>query len=321
MAAHPTAADLTVRPLAESDLEEADRVMRVAFGTFIGMPEPERFMGDAAHVRPRWTARPEDAFAAEAQGRLVGTNFATRWGSFAFFGPLTLHPRFWDRGYARRLIEPVMERFDEWGVTHAGLFTFPNSPKHLAMYQKFGFRPRALTLLMRREVGMAIATPPEGSCIGGLDPDERAVLVDGCRAITDAVYPGLDVTCEIDAVLDQGLGETVVVRDGEAVRAFAACHTGPGSEAGSGSCYVKFGAVMQGPQAGGDFVRLLDACAAFARSRGATTMTAGVSAARTEAYETMLRRGFDVVHTGVAMHRPNEEGFCRPGMFVLDDWR
>jgi GNAT superfamily N-acetyltransferase len=295
--------------------------MRVAFGTFIGMPEPERFMGDAAHVRPRWSARPEDAFAAEAHGRLVGTNFATRWGSFAFFGPLTLHPRFWDRGYARRLIEPVIERFEDWGVTQAGLFTFPNSPKHLAMYQKFGFRPRALTLLMQRAVGPAGAPMPRQAGVGTLDDAERAAAIVACRELTDAVHPGLDVSAEVESIRRQGLGETVLVRDGEELRAFALCHTGAGSEAGSGNCYVKFGAVLPGPSADEDFIRLLDACAAYARSKGASRLTAGVSAARSEAYEALLARGFRVLHTGVAMHRPNEAGFSRAGVFVLDDWR
>jgi hypothetical protein len=31
-----------VRPLAEEDLDEADRICRVAFGTFLGVPEPGR---------------------------------------------------------------------------------------------------------------------------------------------------------------------------------------------------------------------------------------------------------------------------------------
>ena len=39
------AAGVRVRPLAAEDLDEADRICRVAFGTFVGVPEPERFFG------------------------------------------------------------------------------------------------------------------------------------------------------------------------------------------------------------------------------------------------------------------------------------
>jgi len=111
-----------------------------------------RFAGDADCVRTRWRAEPDAAFAAEADGELAGSNFATRWGSFGFFGPLSLDPRFWDRSFASTLMEPVIESLDRWSVTHAGLFTFAQSPKHIGLYQKFGFRPRSLTLVLERPV-------------------------------------------------------------------------------------------------------------------------------------------------------------------------
>jgi hypothetical protein len=43
-----------VRPMREEDLDEADRIMRLAFGTFLGMPEPLRFNGDADYVHTRY---------------------------------------------------------------------------------------------------------------------------------------------------------------------------------------------------------------------------------------------------------------------------
>jgi hypothetical protein len=42
--------------------------MRLAFGTFLGMPEPTSFMGDASYVRARWRADPTAAFGAEVGG-------------------------------------------------------------------------------------------------------------------------------------------------------------------------------------------------------------------------------------------------------------
>ncbi|HCU92947.1 MAG TPA: hypothetical protein DHU96_09495 [Actinobacteria bacterium] len=68
--------DVIIRPLTGSDLAEADRICRVAFGTFVGMPEPEQFFGDADLVQTRWKADPAAALAAEVDGRLVGSNFA-----------------------------------------------------------------------------------------------------------------------------------------------------------------------------------------------------------------------------------------------------
>jgi predicted N-acetyltransferase YhbS len=142
--------ELEVRPLRQDDLQNADHIMRVAFGTFLGVPDPENFAEGMDHVKTRWLADPTAAFGAEEQGQLVGSSFVTRWGSFGFFGPLTVRPDLWDRGIAKLLLGPTMELLNEWGVSHAALFTFAQSPKHLGLYQKFGFWPRFLTVIMSK---------------------------------------------------------------------------------------------------------------------------------------------------------------------------
>ena len=77
-------AAITVQPLREGDLDTADRIMRIAFGTFLGLPDPLQFLGDANYVHTRWRARPEGAFGAMVDGKLVGSNFASRWGRVGF---------------------------------------------------------------------------------------------------------------------------------------------------------------------------------------------------------------------------------------------
>ena len=144
---------VNVRPMIETDHVDADRIFRMAFGTFLGLPDPMAFAGDADYIRTRWAAAPEAALTAEIDGQVVGSNFATRWGSVGFFGPLTVDPSVWDRGVARRLMDNTMEIMDSWGLTHAGLFTFSHSPKHLGLYQLYGFQPRFLTAVLSAAVG------------------------------------------------------------------------------------------------------------------------------------------------------------------------
>lgn len=45
-----------IRALAEADLPEAQRIVRVAFGTFLGAPDPERFWSDLDYVYGRFEA-------------------------------------------------------------------------------------------------------------------------------------------------------------------------------------------------------------------------------------------------------------------------
>jgi hypothetical protein len=42
--------DVSVRPLLETDLDSADRIYRMAFGTFLGLADPMTFGGDASYV-------------------------------------------------------------------------------------------------------------------------------------------------------------------------------------------------------------------------------------------------------------------------------
>src|SRR5918997_2914267 len=314
------AAEVSVRPLREDELDEADRIMRLAFGTFLGLPDPLAVMGDAGYVWPRWRADPAAALAAEVGGELVGSNFAANWGSFGFLGPLTVRPDLWDRGIARRLLEPTMALFEQWGTRHIGLFTFPHSPKHLGLYQAFGFWPGFLTPVMSKAVG-GHRDAAGWAGYGAVPEREREGYLRACRELTGAIYPGLDLSGEIRAVEAQRLGETVLVGQGERLDGFAVCHCGPGTEAGSGTCFVKFGAARPGPDAGAAFERLLDACEGLAATRGLGRLVAGVNTARQEAYRRMLERDFRADLVGVAMERPDEPGYNRADVYVMDDWR
>jgi GNAT superfamily N-acetyltransferase len=309
-----------IGPLAESDLPAADRILRLAFGTFLGVPDPATFWNDRDYVRGRWRSPNVAALGATLDGRLVGSNFATRWGSVGFFGPLTVLPDLWERGIARRLLDATMGQFDRWDTRHAGLFTFADSAKHVALYQKYGFYPRFLTAIMAAPVRAADARLPWRR-FGALDDGERAAALDASRTLTDALFPGLDLCDEIRNVTDQELGDTVLIDDGSRLTGFAVCHWGPRSEGGAGACYIKFAAVADRPSAERDYARLLDACEALAAASGMTTLLAGANMARHEAYRLLAARGFRSAFQGVAMHRDNNPGYSRPGVYIIDDWR
>jgi GNAT superfamily N-acetyltransferase len=308
---------IQVGPLKQSELEEAGRIVRLAFGTFLGVPNPLEFMGDRDLVTPRWHSPNVKVLAARDGGRLVGSNIVTRWGSFGFFGPLTVLPEYWDRGVAKRLLESTMPIFDRWGVRHTGLFTFAQSPKHVALYQKFGYWPRYLTAIMTHTPSGAGVAPV---LLSAVKKAHRKAAIDACRKLTHKIDKGLDLTDEIRAVLAQRTGDVVLTYTRAVLDGFALCLNGPGSEGGEKTCYIKFAAARGGPGAGERLDRLLAACESFAFSRGAS-VEAGVNLAREHAYERMRSRGYRVATQGVAMQRPHADGFCRADAYVLDDWR
>jgi GNAT superfamily N-acetyltransferase len=312
-----------IRPLTRADLPEAQRIVRRAFGTFLGAPDLDTFWTDFDYVYGRFGAEHTVAFAADEEDALAGVNFATRWGSVGLFGPLATRPDLWNRGLAQPLVKAASDAFDEWGVSHAGLCTFPHSTKHIWLYQKFGFYPRYLTPIMAAPTGTAIATDDERwSRYSGLSSGQRQEAAAAVRELCEELFPGLDLAPEIRTCALRNLGDTLLLWEGDSrLAGFAVCHWGPASEAEAGYLFVKFGAVRPGAGADARFAALLDACTALARSVGMENVLAGVNLAREEAYRQMLARGFRSRMNVVTMHRPNEACYSRLGLYVLDDWR
>ena len=307
--------------LRESEVDEAHRIVRLAFGTFLGLPDPMQFMGDRNFMRPRWRSRNTKVLAARADGRLIGSNVITRWGSFAFFGPLTVLPEFWDRGVASSLMESTVKVLDGWGVRHSGLFTFPHSARHVGLYNKFGFWPGYLTALMKYTPQTGAAKPATGTVMmSTLSKSRREGAIKACARLTGRIDKGLDLTEEMRAVMSQDIGEVVLTYTRTTLDGFAICVTGPGTEGGTKSCYVKFAAARSGDGAGARFNGLLDAIDGFALPRGLEVET-GVSLARRDAFARMRAHGFKTMTQGVSMHRPHGEWYNRNDVYATDDWR
>ncbi len=232
------------------------------------MPNPLEFMGDRDLLTPRWRSSHVKVLAARDAGRLIGSNVVTRWGSFGFFGPLTVLPEYWERGVAQRLLEATMTIFERWGVRHTGLYTFAQSTKHVALYQKFGYWPRYLTAIMTGPSEAKGAETP--TLLSSMKKSQREQAIQACGKLTQKIDKGLDLTGEIRAVLAQRTSDVVLRYTGTVLDGFAICLNGPGSEGGEKTCYVKFGAARGGSGAGERFDRLLAACEGFASSRRAT---------------------------------------------------
>lgn len=308
-----------IRSLLESDLATADDIFRLAFGTFAGLSNPMLYASDITYIN-HWYANPTGAFGAQVDGVLLGVNFASNWGSVGFFGPLCVKPDFWGQGIAQELIAAVLKYFAQQDTKQLGLFTFSNSPKHLGLYQKFGFWPRFLTVLVAKSVqpkkhilqAMRYSQVPQ---------EKRTECLKSSFELTDAICEGLNLEREIRVVDDRGLGDTLLLWHKSVLMGLAVCHYGKGTEAGSDTCYIKFGAVRPGLQAGRIFEQLLDECETLAQIQGISRLVAGVNTGRHAAYQQMLARGFQTTRVGVAMHKPNEPAYNQPHIYVIDDWR
>ena len=312
---------LVIRPLTEGDLPEADRINRIAFGTFFDFADPMKFRGDGDAVHGRFHANPGGAFAADLGGRLVACGFVMNWGGTGILGPLTVDVEYWGKGIARDMMEAMTGYMDTCGFSLQALFTHPQSAKHIRLYEQFGFWMQRVTAVMEKSVDLSRRLPPDLVRFSSLNGVERDGVLKQCSDITDRIYPGLDLSGEIQAIERYGFGDTIILRVGAGVTGFACCHQGAMSEAGSGQTVVKFAAVSPGGAAPRNFGRLVDACERFAALRGTTRLVAGTNTGRSDCYEALLALGFRTWMNGIAMMKPDNPGYNVPGTFVIDDWR
>ena len=196
---------ISVRPMRESDLPAVSSIFAASLSPRFwvwGMRRHSGRIGD--YTGTRWRANPDAALKAEVNGALAGSNFEATWGSFGFFGPLTIRPELWNRGIgaASAGFNATMDLFDAWGIKEAGLFTFAQSPKHIGLYQKFGFWPRFLTAVMSKAVGEGDATG--WSKYSAVLESNRSGALKACSDLTDSIFEGLDVSLEIESVESQG---------------------------------------------------------------------------------------------------------------------
>lgn len=56
---------MDVRPLRANELDEADRIFRLAFGTFLGLPDPVRMFSDTQLMRTRFATDPDSFYQSD----------------------------------------------------------------------------------------------------------------------------------------------------------------------------------------------------------------------------------------------------------------
>ena len=245
--------NILVRPLQEADLPLADRIFRLAFGTFNGLPDPLQFGGDLDKIRTRWLADPGAAFGAEVDGELVGSNFVTHWGSVGYFGPLTVHPDFWDRGVGQKLLEPALALFETWGCRHTGLYTYSQQPQAPGALPEI----RLLAPVRSRPSCQRRSGRWRGEGRSAIIPRRRSLSAPGWwppqPGSPTPFMPGWTCAGRFTPSRTRTWAIPCLVWDDAGLAGFAVVHCGPGSEAGSGAGFIKFGAARPGPRAEGGF--------------------------------------------------------------------
>ena len=264
-----------------------------------------------------------------SRARTIGVSVAGCWGTLGLFGPAAVLTPYQNQKVAQQLVRAAQAFFDENRVTLQGVVTFPYSPKHLVLYQKFDFKPRALVAITARSLERREPGPPAKPARGvpeikrfsTYEEGKKKGLLTRLRTLTGRIYRGLDLTKEIEIVDGLALGDTLVLEKDGSLLGFAICHTPGVSEAPQGALYVKYLAIDPAKRRPEHFVQLLTACEDFGVNAGCQRIIAPVYTGYWKAYQTVLASGYHVDMLMLRMKRGKTDDYEREEDFVLDDWR
>jgi predicted N-acetyltransferase YhbS len=323
-----------IRRVRKGDLSKVRDVIEQTFGDFFERQmgtRPRQPFGGAQYVHHRWLMEPWGCFVAEEdQSKLVGATLAVTWGTVGLLGPVAVLTNYQNQMIGQQLIQAVQEFFDENKTLLQGCVTYPTSPKHLALYHKFGYRPKGLVALTSRALERRNGRPPTPRAVKAplsvrrfstLEETKKKAALSRFHRITNAICRGMDASKEVEIVDGLALGDTLLLERGREPVGFAIYHAPGVSEAPTGALYVKFLAIDPGQKRVEFLEQFVAALEEVGYELGVQRVILPVYTRYWTAYSTLLRGGYQVDFTMIRMQRGKQEDYEDPSHLVLDDWR
>lgn len=210
---------VTVRPMAPADFPAVAEVDRAAFSLAAVRSgrEPIALPRHVAGLEYFRSMAPDLCHIALVDGEIAGYTIGHRWGSVAWIGPIGTAPAHMSQGIGTALLEAFYNACLAGGASTIGLET--SVLGNVQLYERRGYQPVSLRLLLAKPVTLATAGQPAGPVdeprpaiipLAELEPGERVRLADESLQLAGMVHPGLDHRAELAAVPESGMGESLV---------------------------------------------------------------------------------------------------------------
>jgi ribosomal protein S18 acetylase RimI-like enzyme len=268
--------------------------------------------------------------AEEDNAKIVGAALAVTWGTVGLLGPVAVLTHYHNQTIAPQLIRAVQEFFDENKATLHGVVTYPHSAKHLALFHKFGYRPKSLTAIMSRVLDRpgtrpVLPKPPKGALtvrrFSTLEETKKKAALARFHRITNAICRGMDLSKEVEIVDGLALGDTLLLERGAELIGFAIYHTPGVSEAPTGALYVKYLAIDPRHRKVEHLEQFISSLEDLAQEHGLPRVILPVYLRYWLAYSTLVKCGYQVDFTLVRMEKGKPEDNGDSADLLLDDWR
>jgi ribosomal protein S18 acetylase RimI-like enzyme len=155
--------NISIRPLVDADLEEADVILKLAFQSSASRLDDLRLYRQI---------QPDGWFAATQEEHLIGMVGAANYGAFAHVGLMAVHPEAQRQGVGLALMQFLLAELEKQQVP---LVMLDSSKAGRPLYDKLGFVAYDETLVYQRQRNDAVLDRPAHiQCISVHELDELA---------------------------------------------------------------------------------------------------------------------------------------------------
>lgn len=168
----------------------------------------------------------------EENGKVIGFNFIHIWGSFAWFGPLGVHPEYKNKGIGKALVKETIKILKEdYKVSTIGLNTMSESQYNVGFYMNLGFTPLKLSLSLKKQFDHLIT--PEPVALKKYDVKEINIreemnyleVKEDLNILSREIIDNFDLTSELQLIRNKDFGTILKLEENNKTRGIIICYT------------------------------------------------------------------------------------------------
>lgn len=168
----------------------------------------------------------------EEGGKVIGFNFIHIWGSFAWFGPLGVHPEYKNKGIGKALVKETIKILrEDYKVSTIGLNTMPESQYNVGFYMSLGFTPLKLSLSLKKQLDYLITSEPialKKYDVKEIDIREEInylALREDLNILSREIIDNFDLTSELQLIRNKAFGTILKLEENNTTRGIIICYT------------------------------------------------------------------------------------------------
>lgn len=255
--------------------------------------------------------------------KVVGYNFINIWGSFAWFGPLGVHPEYQSKGIGKALINHTIKILKEdYKVSTIGLNTMPESQYNVGFYMSLGFTPLKLSLNLKKQLDfsnpISFSNNYEVNEIDISNELNYINLKDNLKSMSNEIFNNFDLTSELHLIKNEGFGTILTLKAYEKIYGIALCYTKSIRENSTKDLQIKLAIVNNNVDYLEAIDSIIEVCTQYAENINYESISIDCNTYQTEICNYLiLKHNFKIQKTQVMMLMGKDNPFENGSTILL----